>query len=220
MSALILNQSTDVLLVIDMQTDHVSGSLAHPGAPALIEPINRLAEKFDHVIVVKDWHPADHISFVTSHEGYDETQTFSASYGQQFLGPPHCVQGTPGAELAQGFRLQKAELEFFKGYRRDVDSFSAFHMNDETGTGLAELLRARGFKRVFGTGVGRYGCVGRTLKGATREGFEAWLVMDCSAQNWRHRATTEQQIQTKNKEAEEDLNDHGVHLIESKNIDR
>ncbi len=130
-------QDEDVLLVVDMQNDHVSGTLEHPGASGLIEPINRMAKAFDHVIIVKDWHPADHVSFAASHPELDGAPRgmVQTHYGDQIAAAGHCVQGTWGAEFDPGFELSKAELEFRKGYRRDTDSYSAFHMNDGTPTG-------------------------------------------------------------------------------------
>ncbi len=68
---LLIDQARDALLVVDMQNDHVSGSLAHPGASTLIYPINSLADLFDRVVVVKDWHPPAHVSFLSAH-GLDQ----------------------------------------------------------------------------------------------------------------------------------------------------
>ncbi len=163
-------QEETALLVVDVQNDFVTGSLACPGALEIIEPINKLAEIFDHVIVIKDWHTADHISFGRTHEVVNDEGFAETRYGLQFAGPDHCVQGTWGAQLAPGLKLDKAEIEFRKGYFDDTDSYGAFHMNDGTPTGFAELLRIRGYKRVFGVGIAKYGCVAATLKGAAREG--------------------------------------------------
>ncbi len=111
--------------------------------------------------------------------------------------------------------LARAELEFRKGYRKDVDSYSAFHMLDGTPTGFAELLRVRGLKRVFGVGVGKYGCVAHTLKGAIREGFAAVIVEDGGKQNWGHRANSPEEARRLDEKAAGELAALGVGSIYS-----
>jgi nicotinamidase/pyrazinamidase len=93
----------------------------------------------------------------------------------------HCVQGTEGAQLDPGLRLDKAELVFRKGYRTDVDSYGAFYENDVvTRTGLGDYLKARGFERVFVAGLARYGCVMQTALGATKDGFDVFMIDDAA----------------------------------------
>ena len=51
----------DVLIVVDVQRDFCAGgALAVPEGDAVVEPVNRLMERFRHVVVTQDWHPADH----------------------------------------------------------------------------------------------------------------------------------------------------------------
>ena len=171
----------DALLVIDVQNDFVSGSLAIAGADAVIEPINRLAQQFAHVIVATDWHPAGHVSFASRYPGRQHGERIEAEYGEQMLCHDHCVQGTFGAELDARLELTKAELILRKGYRKEVDSFGAFYENDQATTGLGSYLRTRGFERVFCTGLARYGCVMQSALGAARDGFATHLLRDASA---------------------------------------
>jgi len=171
----------DVLIVVDVQVDFVSGSLAVPGGEVVIAPINRLAGQFAHVVVTTDWHPADHISFVENHPGKAVGDRVPTSYGEQTLHVAHCVQGTPGAELDPRLELTKAELTFRKGYRRDTESYGAFYDAAGTATGLGAYLKARGFERVFCTGLARYVCVLNTALGAAKDGFETFIVTDASA---------------------------------------
>lgn len=186
-----IDRDTDVLVVVDVQNDFVTGSLAFsPGAgEAAIPWINKAAALFDHVIIVADWHPPRHISFASAHphEGGLETGTFWKQItlpegGDLLVFPDHCVQGTWGAELAPGLELDKAELVLRKGYRRDCDSFGGFIENDEkTLTGLGGYLKARNMKRVFCCGCGRYGCVMHTAIGASLEGFEVYMIDEATA---------------------------------------
>lgn len=171
----------DVLLVIDIQNDFVSGSLAIAGAEDIVAPVNRAASLFDHVVVITDWHPPRHISFASRH-GVPQKSVVTTAYGEQFVHADHCVQGSWGAELAPGLELAKAELVLRKGYREDVDSYGAFYENDGTTvTGLSAYLKARGLTRVFCSGLARYACVMHTALGARRDGFEVFILRDASA---------------------------------------
>lgn len=171
--------TTSALLVIDVQNDFISGSMAVADARRIIAPINRLAEVFQSIIVVQDWHPAGHVSFASAHPPARHRDVVTLRYGEQRVYHDHCVQGTHGAELDPGLRLAKAELVLRKGYRQAVDSYSAFHENDGTqSTGLAAYLHARGFDSVFCAGLTRYGCVMVSAEGAVREGFRVGIVDD------------------------------------------
>jgi nicotinamidase/pyrazinamidase len=65
-------------------------------------------------------------------------------YGQQTLWPDHCVQGTAGAAFHPQLATERAELVIRKGFRPEIDSYSAFYENDRrTPTGLAGYLRER-----------------------------------------------------------------------------
>lgn len=91
-------KSTAALLVIDVQNDFLpGGALAVPRGDEVIPVLNAIAQKFEHVILTQDWHPADHISFASSHAGKAAFETIELPYGSQILWPRHCVQGTQGA---------------------------------------------------------------------------------------------------------------------------
>ena len=56
----------DVLLVIDVQNDFCpGGALAVADGDAVIEPIHRAAQHFQHIILTQDWHTPDHNSFAS-----------------------------------------------------------------------------------------------------------------------------------------------------------
>ena len=172
---------TDALLVIDMQVDFLpGGALAVAGGDQIVGGIHRLARGFDHVILTQDWHPAGHISFASSHPGKQPySDTVEAAYGTQHLWPDHCVQGTAGAELAPGLDIPHAELLLRKGFRREIDSYSAFTENDgRTPTGLAGYLRERALTRLFFVGLAFDFCVRASATAAARLGFESVVVED------------------------------------------
>jgi nicotinamidase/pyrazinamidase len=169
---------TDLLLVIDVQRDFCpGGALAIPHGDQVLSPINRLAAHFPNVVLTQDWHPANHLSFAASHPGTSPYQTVEMPYGPQTLWPSHCVQGTPGAEFHPGLHIPHAELILRKGFRPQIDSYSAFFENDRTTpTGLAGYLRERGFQRIIIAGLALDFCVRFSATDGIRAGFSILLV--------------------------------------------
>lgn len=154
----------DVLVVVDVQNDFCpGGALAVADGDAVIPVIHQIAERFGHMVLTQDWHPPGHCSF--------------ASAGGRW--PDHCLQGTRGADFHPALQLTRAELILRKGFRQDLDSYSAFFENDHTTpTGLASYFRERGFRRVFLTGLAYDFCVGFSAVDARRAGFEAVVIRD------------------------------------------
>lgn len=174
-------QRTDeVLLVIDMQTDFMPGGrLAVPEGDRIVPLINRLGQRFRNIILTQDWHPAGHISFASTHGKQPFTDTVEASYGTQSLWPDHTLQQSPGADLHPGLHLPHAALVVRKGFRPDIDSYSAFLENDHrTSTGLAGYLRDRGLSRIFLCGLAWDYCVGYTALDGVTMGFAVTVVTD------------------------------------------
>jgi len=91
---------TDALLVIDPQNDFCEGGrLAVAGGAGIMPLINRLADRFDRIVVTQDWHTPDQISFASNHPGADPFSEIEVAYGRQMLWPDHCIQGSPGADF-------------------------------------------------------------------------------------------------------------------------
>jgi nicotinamidase/pyrazinamidase len=168
----------DLLLIIDVQNDFCAGgALAVPDGDAVVRVINRLAGRFEHIALTQDWHPEGHRSFATAHPGRAPFEVIAMPYGEQTLWPDHCVQGTPGAGFHPQLDVQRAELVIRKGFRPDIDSYSAFFENDRhTPTGLAGYLRERGFRRVFLAGLATDFCVYYSALDARRLGFDVVLI--------------------------------------------
>jgi len=175
-------QPTDALLVIDIQIDFLpGGALAVAGGDEILPGINALAAKFEHVILTQDWHPDGHISFASTHGKQPFEDTVEAHYGTQALWPSHCIQGSPGSEIHPGLHIPHTELILRKGFRRHIDSYSAFTENDgSTPTGLAGYLRERCLQRLFFVGVAYDFCVGFSAIAAAKLGFESLVVEDLS----------------------------------------
>ena len=170
----------DVLIVTDVQNDFCpGGALAVADGDAIIEPIQQAAQHFEHIILTQDWHTPHHNSFASAHPGKKLFEQITLDYGPQTLWPDHCVQGTRGADFHPALQLTRAELILRKGFRRTIDSYSAFFENDHsTPTGLGGYLAERGLNRVFIAGLAYDYCVGYSALDARRLGFAAVILRD------------------------------------------
>jgi nicotinamidase/pyrazinamidase len=170
----------DALIVIDVQNDFCpGGALAVADGDAVIEPIHRLAPHFKHIMLTQDWHTLAHSSFASTYPGKKPFEQIELSYGLQTLWPDHCVQQTSGADIHPALHLPQTELILRKGFRRAIDSYSAFFENDRsTPTGLAGYLHERGLTRVFLVGLAYDYCVGYSALDARRLGLTALIVRD------------------------------------------
>jgi nicotinamidase/pyrazinamidase len=168
----------EVLIIVDVQNDFCpGGALAVPDGDAIIPLVNRLAGEFAHVVLTQDWHPAGHWSFASAHPGREAFETVEAPYGAQTLWPDHCVQGTPGAGFHPALNVPHAELILRKGFRCEIDSYSAFRENDRrTPTGLTAYLRERGFARLTLCGLATDYCVLFSALDAREAGFAVELA--------------------------------------------
>jgi nicotinamidase/pyrazinamidase len=168
----------DVLVVVDAQNDFCpGGALAVPQGDEIIPAVNRLALRFAHVVLTQDWHPRRHTSFASSHPGRRPFDAIELGYGQQILWPDHCVQSTEGAAFHPALEVPHAELVLRKGFRAEVDSYSAFRENDQrTPTGLASYLRERGFERVILCGLATDFCVLFSALDGREAGFDVGVV--------------------------------------------
>jgi nicotinamidase/pyrazinamidase len=170
----------DVLLVIDVQSDFCpGGTLPVPGGHEVVPLINRLAAKFDDVVLTQDWHPPGHHSFASTHPGRKPLDKIATEHGMQVLWPDHCVQGTSGADLHPDLDIPHAALILRKGIHPEIDSYSAFFENDRrTPTGLAGYLYERGFSRVFVVGLALDFCVRFSAEDAHHAGFSVVVIED------------------------------------------
>jgi nicotinamidase/pyrazinamidase len=170
----------DALIVVDVQNDFCpGGSLAVPNGEAVIPVIHRVGAAFEHIVLTQDWHPRGHCSFASSYPGKQPFEVVELAGGEQRLWPDHCVQGTHGAEIHPALKLDRAELILRKGFRKEIDSYSAFFENDHaTPTGLAGYCRERGLERMFFVGLAYDFCVGFSAADARRCGFEAVVIRD------------------------------------------
>jgi nicotinamidase/pyrazinamidase len=168
------------LIVIDVQNDFCpGGKLAVTDGDAILPIVNQLIASFDHVILTQDWHPEGHSSFASSHPGKAPFEEIAMPYGPQTLWPDHCVQGSGGAEFHPSLQWTKAELVIRKGFRAQIDSYSAFFENDhKTPTGLGGYLKERGIADVTLCGLATDYCVAYSALDAVSLGFSVDVRLD------------------------------------------
>jgi len=170
----------EALVVIDVQNDFCpGGALAVAGGDEIVPIVNGLIQSFDHVVLTQDWHPAGHSSFASSHPGKQPFETIAMPYGPQTLWPDHCVQGTEGALFHPDLVWTKGEIVIRKGFRKEIDSYSAFYENDHaTPTGLGGYLKERGISKVTMVGLATDFCVAFSALDARRLGFDVTVRLD------------------------------------------
>lgn len=170
------------LIVVDVQNDFCpGGALAVDGGDAVVPLVNAIAPRFAIRVLTQDWHPADHRSFAANHPGAAPFSSVEMPYGPQVLWPVHCVQGSRGADFHPGLDTTRADIVIRKGFRPEIDSYSAFFENDRTTpTGLAGYLRERGTTEVWLAGLATDFCVGFSALDAARLGFRVTLITDAA----------------------------------------
>lgn len=175
-----MRDATHALIVIDVQNDFCpGGALAVPGGDEIVPAINALMAEFPAVILTQDWHPADHSSFASQHPGKAPMDMTDMPYGPQVLWPDHCVQGGPGAKFHGDLNTDRADLIIRKGFRRAIDSYSAFFENDQTTpTGLDGYLRTRGISDLTMVGLATDFCVNFSAVDAAKLGFTVTVRQD------------------------------------------
>jgi nicotinamidase/pyrazinamidase len=174
--------ANDVLIVVDVQNCFVpGGTLPVKEGDQIVPLVNRIARAFENVVLTMDWHTPGHASFASSHPGKKPFETIAMPYGTQVLWPDHCIQGTPDADLVPGLSVPHAQLLIRKGYRRHIDSYSAFLEADgRTRTGLRGYMKDRGLERAFLVGLATDFCVAWSALDARKGGFEAVVIEDAT----------------------------------------
>jgi nicotinamidase/pyrazinamidase len=172
--------ASSALIVVDVQNCFLpGGSLAVKDGDQVIPVINRIAKGFDNVVMTQDWHTPNHMSFASSYPDKKAFETIKVGYGDQVLWPDHCVQDTEGAQIAKDIKIPQANLIIRKGFRKDVDGYSAFMEADrKTRSGLASYFKERGIDAVFVTGLATDFCVAWTAVDARHAGLTTYVVED------------------------------------------
>lgn len=168
------------LVVVDVQNDFMpDGALPAAGGYDVVPIINGLMEQFDLVVATQDWHPPDHGSFASNHEGHEPGDIVDLDGLDQILWPDHCVQNTPGVEFVDSLETDHFDEVFRKGVDRNIDSYSGFYDNDHRrATGLADYLREHDIETIAVAGIATDYCVKFTTLDGADLGFDTWVVVD------------------------------------------
>lgn len=164
------------LLLIDVQVDFFpGGALAVKRGDRILPAISELVEmEWDLIIASKDWHPAKHHSFASTHG-----KKVGESVEDQILWPDHCVQGTEGAEFYPGWNTDLVNYVVYKGTSKEVDSYSAFFDNDKKrDTGLHAYLQEQGVTELYCAGLATDYCVKATVLDALNLGYQVFVIQD------------------------------------------
>ncbi|MBU2981362.1 bifunctional nicotinamidase/pyrazinamidase [Lentibacter algarum] len=173
-----MSAANHALIVIDVQNDFCpEGALAVAGGSEIIAGINTLMSETACTVLTQDWHPSGHSSFASSHAGKAPFDMVEMPYGPQVLWPDHCVQGSEGAAFHAGLNTDRAQMIVRKGFRPEVDSYSAFFENDKTtATGLHGYLQERGIKALTMVGLATDFCVAYSALDGARLGYDVTVV--------------------------------------------
>lgn len=151
------------LILVDIQNDFCpGGALAVDEGDEIIPIVNSLIAEFPLVISTQDWHPANHISFKEQGGPW----------------PPHCVQGSPGAELHPGLRTDTVAEYFRKASSPRKDDYSEFAGKDDKGRSLDEVLKSRGVENLYVVGLATDYCVLETVLDGIKYGYQVYAVRD------------------------------------------
>src|SRR3990170_459603 len=155
------------LVVVDVQNDFCpGGALSVPGGDRVIPVLNKYIELFGTagftVFATRDFHPEKTVHF--------------RKYGG--LWPPHCVQGTSGAEFHPGLKLPADAIVISKGAHPGEDAYSCFQGKDPGGRAFSKTLRDLGIEHIYIGGLATDYCVRTTALDALNEGFFVTVLTD------------------------------------------
>lgn len=158
------------LIVVDVQNDFLpGGALGVPDGFDVIDPIINFSQYARRVALTSDWHPENHCSFSNDPKFEDGSW------------PPHCVQGTPGAQLhpriAEHF---KGAPLFLKGTDPDVEEYSGMAGHTEDGLNLINWIAEdeRDDELIVVAGLALDYCVKWTALGFVYDGFDTAVLVD------------------------------------------
>jgi len=179
-----LNADKTLLLIIDVQNDFCpGGALAVADGDAVTSPLNALSlalvQKGGRAAATQDWHCAGHISFASSHNKNAGDIIDTPLVKEQVLWPDHCVQGTQGAAFHAGLDLNPVSMIIRKGFRKNLDSYSAFFENDrQTATGLEGWIKSLGIETVIMGGIATDYCVFFSAMDCKKAGINTIIADD------------------------------------------
>ncbi len=171
----------NALIIIDIQNDFCEGgTLEVPNAKEIIPIINSLSKLFELVVLTKDSHPQNHISFYTQHVNKKPFDKVIINGREQILWPEHCIQNTRGADFHPLLVVNSNMKIVEKGKDPLIDSYSAFYDNFHLkSTGLSDFLIQKKVESLYICGLATDYCVKFSVLDALNDGFKVYLIKDC-----------------------------------------
>jgi nicotinamidase/pyrazinamidase len=169
------------LIIVDVQNDFCEGgSLQVPNSNMIFGPINSLKKniKFTKTILTKDMHPANHVSFGSTHN-MNPFITIDVDGQGQELWPDHCVAGTHGSQLSELLEVDGTEDIVEKGTKANEDAYSGFG-KPANPTKLLSILQANKIEMVVVVGLALDFCVGSTAIDSKKSGFPTCILEEAT----------------------------------------
>jgi len=94
------------------------------------------------------------------------------------LWPPHCVQGSRGAQFHPALKLPADVKVVSKGMDPEKDDYSSFPAKLESGLSLNEHFKEKGINHIYLCGLATDYCVRDTSLDALRDGFSVTVLKD------------------------------------------
>ena len=169
------------LVIVDVQNDFLkNGSLEVPRGDNIIEPINQIMKNYPLVLATKDWHPLDHVSFVSNHPGKNVGDIVKVNDFDQVLWPKHCIQESKGSDFPKNLNSKIIKKIIHKGANSQIDSYSGFYDNRKiSSTGLSYYLKTNNVTSVDYVGLVTEYCVKFTVFDSLEEGFNTNVILNC-----------------------------------------
>lgn len=179
---MVFSQQNVGVIVVDVQGDFTTakkGSLAVNGTDeAFLNKVKQATENLKKkglpIFATQDWHPKDHVSFYTNHEGKKAFETITIDGRTQVLWPPHCIQGTENAKLLLDEGLFVAVVK--KGQDKRFDSYSGFQDDGGAKTEMDKILKKNGIKELIVYGIATDYCVKATALDAADAGYKVTVI--------------------------------------------
>ncbi len=170
------------VIVVDFQADFTEfkdGSLAVAGTDeSFVKRVEDNTRKLKDmglpIFGTLDWHPANHISFFTTHPGKKAFDVIKIRGKDQVLWPPHCVQNTPGAEVLLDKKLFDAFIKTASDPQ--FEGYSGFQDDGGKKTDLDHLLKKDRVRKVIVYGIATDYCVRATSLDAVAAGYHVVLI--------------------------------------------
>jgi nicotinamidase/pyrazinamidase len=208
--------SKRALIIVDVQNDFCpNGSLPVPNGDQVVPMFNALRQNinWDLIVLTQDWHPSNHISFVSNHKNVQVFDSVKLEDGtEQTIWPVHCVQESEGAKFHPDLIVDDGnDVIVQKGTNPQVDSYSAFFDNNrKEKTSLDNVLREHGITELYIGGLALNVCVKYTVLDALSLGYNTYLILNaCRGMN-----------EKEDNEAIEQMKKAGAQVILSKDIQK